>query len=449
MAKWTRKKIDSNNINNGNEYSINDVVSLEELNGMVNSGLYAQDFAEKLTQEIDTSEVGKVGTPSVTLVDGVGATTDKPYKKFKFANLKGEKGDSAGFGTPSATVDSNIGTPSVTITASGNDKAKVFSFEFHNLKGERGDGAIQLEQETGQSTTSGMSQKAITDNLNNRVPKSYLSSNGTSNSISIESASGFKLETIRQTETTEKSFIQSSGSGLFFQSESPTGTSAGTKIAGMVMDSGEVILNAKNVFIHGENASGQNVYGVVVGGEDGVSFLIEDNIITVPKHDGELALSDGSNLTPADIDALATKCGFERVETIYDKDSTDPNINLGYTSGIQNQQEVNIDLSKYKKCNAYLNLYEFDNFANGSGNRNDILQIDLTTNRIENNLSVATNTFAYIYYDANKWAVNKSELFMVRIDYNHTTKNIIPKLAYNGQLVTSPNYYIYKIEGVS
>lgn len=291
MAKWTRKKIDSNNINNGNEYSINDVVSLEELNGMVNSGLYAQDFAEKLTQEIDTSEVGKVGTPSVTLVDGVGATTDKPYKKFKFANLKGEKGDSAGFGTPSATVDSNIGTPSVTITASGDDKAKVFSFEFHNLKGERGDGAIQLEQETGQSTTSGMSQKAITDNLNNRVPKSYLSSNGTSNSISIESASGFKLETIRQTETTEKAFIQSSGSGLFFQSESPTGTSAGTEVAGMIMDSGEVILNAKKVFIYGRNASGQNVYGVVFGGEDGISFLIEDNIITVPKHDGELEIS--------------------------------------------------------------------------------------------------------------------------------------------------------------
>lgn len=445
MAKWTRKKIDSNNINNGNEYSVNDVVSIEELNGMVNSGLYAQDFAEKLTQEIDTSEVGNVGTPSVTLVDGVGATADKPYKKFKFANLKGEKGDSAGFGTPSATVDSNVGTPSVIVTASGDDKAKVFSFEFHNLKGEKGDGTIQLEQETGQSTTSGMSQKAITDNLNNRVPKSYLSSNGTSNSISIESASGFKLETTRQTETTEKAFIQSSGSGLFLQSESPTGTSAGTEIAGMVMDSGEVILNAKNVFIYGRNASGQNVYGVALGGENGISFLIEDNIITVPKHDGELALSDGSNLTPADIEALATKCGFERVETVYDKDSADSNINLGYTSGIQNLQSVNIDLSKYKKINVFLNLYDTANTS--SGNRNDILQVDLSTNRV-NDTSYASNTFGYIHRANDDWHVNVESLFMVRIDYNHVTKLFTPKLAYNGALVTQANYYVYKIEGV-
>lgn len=137
----------------------------------------------------------------------------------------------------------------------------------------------------------------------------------------------------------------------------------------------------------------------------------------------------------------------ERVETIYDKDSSDASINLGYTGGVQNLQEVNIDLSKYKKANVYLNLFEFNNFASGSGNRNDILQIDLSTNRIENNLSVATNTFAYIYYDET-WRANSSQLFIARIDYNHLTKTFVPKLAYDGQLVTSSSYYIYKIEGI-
>ena len=141
--------------------------------------------------------------------------------------------------------------------------------------------------------------------------------------------------------------------------------------------------------------------------------------------------------------------GFNQVETIYDMNSTDANINLGYTGGIQNLQEVNIDLSKYKKANVYLNLYEFDNGASGcgSGNRNDILQIDLSTNRSENNLSAATNTFGYIFYDGT-WKVNSAQLFMARIDYNHLTKTFVPKLAYDGQLVTSPTYYIYKIEGV-
>ena len=93
MAEWSKNKINSSQLNNGNEWTKDDQVAIEELNAMVNAGLYAQDFAEKLVTDIDTQEVANVGTPSVTLIDGDGATPNKPYKKFKFANLKGEKGD--------------------------------------------------------------------------------------------------------------------------------------------------------------------------------------------------------------------------------------------------------------------------------------------------------------------------------------------------------------------
>lgn len=58
----------------------------------------------------------------------------------------GATGAAAGFGTPTATVDSSTGTPSVTVTTSGPDTAKVFAFAFHNLKGEKGDsggGAVE------------------------------------------------------------------------------------------------------------------------------------------------------------------------------------------------------------------------------------------------------------------------------------------------------------------
>ena len=66
----------------------------------------------------------------------------------------GATGAAAGFGTPTATIDNATGVPSVTVTASGEDTAKVFAFAFKNLKGEKGDqgpaGAAGAKGDTGE-----------------------------------------------------------------------------------------------------------------------------------------------------------------------------------------------------------------------------------------------------------------------------------------------------------
>lgn len=71
--------------------------------------------------------------------------TDKPAL---LKGDKGEKGDpgvagptgpAAGFGVPTVTVDNTVGTPSATVTAEGEDTAKIFNFAFTGIKGEKGD----------------------------------------------------------------------------------------------------------------------------------------------------------------------------------------------------------------------------------------------------------------------------------------------------------------------
>ena len=88
--------------------------------------------------EVQATIDANVGIPEVSAdyVNGV--------LYFDFKNLKGTQGvpgptgPAAGFGTPTASVDGNVGTPGVSVTASGPDTAKVFSFAFTNLKGDQG-----------------------------------------------------------------------------------------------------------------------------------------------------------------------------------------------------------------------------------------------------------------------------------------------------------------------
>lgn len=62
------------------------------------------------------------------------------------AGKDGAAGVAAGFGDVTATVDNNVGTPSVKVTPGGPDTAKTFDFKFSGLKGEKGDTGAKGEQ---------------------------------------------------------------------------------------------------------------------------------------------------------------------------------------------------------------------------------------------------------------------------------------------------------------
>ncbi len=59
-------------------------------------------------------------------------------KEIVSTGVPGATGEAAGFGMPTATVDANTGTPSVEVTTSGPNTAKIFNFVFRNLKGATG-----------------------------------------------------------------------------------------------------------------------------------------------------------------------------------------------------------------------------------------------------------------------------------------------------------------------
>ena len=97
--------------------------------------LSAEASAKSILDLTATATVdNQVGTPSVTVE--VSVEDDHKNMAFSFHNMKGEQGESATIAGVTASVDDQVGTPSVEVTEGGTAQARTFDFAFHNLRGE-------------------------------------------------------------------------------------------------------------------------------------------------------------------------------------------------------------------------------------------------------------------------------------------------------------------------
>ena len=94
-------------------------------------------FIKNEMPQIEQAVTGAENVNATITEENIFEVTDRTGVK-KTLDLNVSDGTPAGFGEIAATIDNSTGTPSVTVTTSGTNEAKNFTFAFTGLKGEQG-----------------------------------------------------------------------------------------------------------------------------------------------------------------------------------------------------------------------------------------------------------------------------------------------------------------------
>lgn len=157
MAKWTKKKVTPEEINNGNEYSVNDNLSVESINAIINNSFKAQEDSEEALKKANSAYEGngtlvkingenqatwdatisqKISEESLNELDIPNTTITS-----NGATVTTTNGEIVINGTPTSTavidipINLNVGTETYTY-AGFNDISKGYSSDYIAIRGE-------------------------------------------------------------------------------------------------------------------------------------------------------------------------------------------------------------------------------------------------------------------------------------------------------------------------
>ena len=126
-------RVDISEISGGHEVAI----TSKKAEGITTDTFDVLDGTNAYISGATASVNNNVGIPSVDVING-GTPSNRSFE-FIFSNLKGNKGDNAYIDSATASVDNHVGIPGVEVITGGTPSNRTFDFIFTNLKGDKGD----------------------------------------------------------------------------------------------------------------------------------------------------------------------------------------------------------------------------------------------------------------------------------------------------------------------